>query len=61
MSVLADVKAKIKDNSLWLHPTWHFVSRVQFSSILAARNVCVDKMDYLIREDVLTEITTVTM
>lgn len=61
MSVLAKINSKMKDNSLSLHPIWHFVSRVQFSFTLVARNVGVDKMDYLIRQSVLTGIATVTM
>ena len=61
MSVLAKINSKIKDNFLSLHPIWHFASRMQFFFILVARNVCVDKMDYLIRQSVFTGIATVTM
>ena len=38
-----------------------FVSRVQFSFILAVRNVCVDKMDYWFRECAVTGVTAVTI
>ena len=61
MSVLAKINLKMKDNSLSLHPIWHFVSRVQFSFALLARNVCVDKMDYLFRECAVAEVTAVTI
>ena len=61
MSVLAKINSKMKDNFFSLHPIWHFASRMQFFFILVARNVCVDKMDYLIRQSVFTGIATVTM
>lgn len=61
ISVLADINAKIKDNSLWLHPTWHFVSRMWFSLILAVRSACIDKLDYLFRELLVTGVTAVTI
>ena len=60
MSVLAKINSKIKDNFLSLHPIWHFASRMQFSFILPARNVCVDKMDYWFRECAVTGVTAVT-
>ena len=60
MSVLVKINSKMKDNFLSLHPTWHFVSRVQFSFILPVRNVCVDKMDYWFRECAVTGVTAVT-
>lgn len=61
MSVLAKINLKMKDNSLSLHPIWHFVSRVQFSFTLVARNVCVDKIDYLFRECVVVGVTVLTI
>ena len=57
---LAKINSKMKDNFLSLHPTRHFVSRVQFSFIQPARNVCVDKMDYWFREYAVTGVTAVT-
>lgn len=61
ISALADINVKNKDNSLWLHPTWHFISRMWFSLILVVRSACIDKLDYLFREWLATGVTAVTI
>lgn len=61
ISVLADINVKIKDNSLWLHPAWHFVSKGVVFSYIGNKNFEVDKIDYLFREWLVTGATAVTI
>lgn len=44
ISVLGEINTKIKDNSLWLHPTWHFVSRVQFLAVWLRKYIKIKKV-----------------
>ena len=61
ISALAENNPKIRDNSLWLHPTWHFASRVQVFFYFGSKNCATDKIDYLFREWAVTGVTVLTI
>ena len=61
ISALAENNPKTRENSLWLHPTWHFASRVQFFFYFGSKNCVTDKLDYLFREWAVTGITVLTI